>query len=158
MPQLRAHPQWDWEASVRPFLSLLPRHQNPVLLQLSPDARKYRGCTAGVKTHGQGENPSPLQFHYYHPRKLADGEGDRRPASGRPCAGDAQTSQEPSSCPVSCRRPRGGTPGGLEAGPGEHRGPSAPLPLGPVSPCLPKKLKIPDPRPDSDTHWLCDPH
>lgn len=40
---------------------------SPFCLQLNPDARKYLGCMAQVKTHGQGENSSLLQLHYYLP-------------------------------------------------------------------------------------------
>lgn len=53
---LRAHPQWNWEASAFAFsLSFLHRclHQHPVCLQLNPDARKYLGCWAEMKTRAR---------------------------------------------------------------------------------------------------------
>ena len=74
-----------------PSFSSTTTTSTPVRLQLNPDARKYLGCTAEVKTYGSDENSSVTVSLVSSPETHRWRGRPPRPASGTPCAGGRHT-------------------------------------------------------------------
>lgn len=146
-------PAWEREASALPSLcpssSSTTTTSTPVRLQLNPDARKYLGCMAKVKTYGSDENSSVTVSLVSSPETHRRRGRPPRPASGTPCVGGRHT-----RALMSRRRIHADC---LGAGGGMGQVTEGPLPT-PSEPCfcLSKKLKILDHSSDSDTNRLCD--
>lgn len=124
-------PAWEREASASssrcPSSSSTTTTSTPVRLQLNPDARKYLGCTAKVKTYGSDENSSVTVSLVSSPETHRRMGRPPRPVSGTPCAGGRHT-----RALLSRRRIHAGCLG-AEGGMGE--GTEGPLPT-PSEPCF----------------------
>lgn len=117
-------PAWEREASASPSLcpssSSTTTTSTPVHMQLNPDARKYLGCTAKVKTYGSDENSSVTVSLVSSPETHRRRGRPPRPASGTPCEGGRHT-----RALLSQRRIHAGC---LGAGGGMGKGTEGPLP------------------------------